>query len=72
MNDPHFVPGERKESESASPSFPSTTPLALVFTDMVGSSLAKRAEALGPDWKAYRPSISTWFAPPWPSTRARK
>jgi class 3 adenylate cyclase/tetratricopeptide (TPR) repeat protein len=52
MNDLPFVPGERKEPESASPSFQSTTPLALVFTDMVGSSLAKRAEALGPDASA--------------------
>ncbi len=34
------------------PSQPRTTPLALVFTDMVGSSAAKRAEALGPDASA--------------------
>ena len=34
------------------PSQQRTTPLALVFTDMVGSSAAKRAEALGPDASA--------------------
>lgn len=52
MNDPHFVPGERKEPESTSSSSHSTTPLVLVFTDMVGSSAAKRAEALGADASA--------------------
>ena len=52
MNAPHVVPGEPRVSETTQSSIHNSTPLALVFTDMVGSSLAKRAETLGPDASA--------------------
>jgi class 3 adenylate cyclase/tetratricopeptide (TPR) repeat protein len=47
--------GESKQSKGRTQptaSHQRTMPLALVFTDMVGSSAAKRAEALGPDASA--------------------
>ena len=40
------------------PSQQRTSPLALVFTDIVGSSAAKRAEALGPRRQRPRPRLS--------------
>jgi class 3 adenylate cyclase/tetratricopeptide (TPR) repeat protein len=48
MNVLHLVPGEPKEPKSPSSLSARTMPLALVFTDIVGSSAAKRAETLGP------------------------
>ena len=58
----------------------SSTPITLVFTDMVGSSAAKRASTLGADAAARdepfsmwcSPAICTWSASAFPLTTARR